>query len=124
MKTIVFSSLIAVSLGMATAMEANAQTNDRPANGVGNQPTYPSGSRVYSNGRISLPNGGNLYPNVAVPRGDGSTTYYYPNGTRITIPKKGINPVGTYLSPSSPNGGLRDYSNPRYRNDRNTIPRR
>ncbi|MFB2897735.1 hypothetical protein ACE1CI_32870 [Aerosakkonemataceae cyanobacterium BLCC-F50] len=47
-------------------------------------------------------------PSVAVPRADGSTTYYYRNGTQITIDRNNTtNPAGTPLYPGV-NGGITD----------------
>lgn len=84
---------------------------DSSSQGVGNAPHYPSGTRVYPNGRISTPNGNVVLPSTTINNGNGSTTYYYQNGTRITIPNKTINPNGTFLAPRGLNGGLRTSPN-------------
>jgi hypothetical protein len=110
-KRFLYSSLVALLLGTGVTTAAHAQSTRQPSSGVGNQLNYPPGSRVYPSGRISTPNG-IIAPSVAVPRGDGSTTYYYPNGTRIDVPNRGGNPLGTYLRPNTPNGGLRDSTRP------------
>ncbi|BDA69919.1 hypothetical protein RIVM261_068410 [Rivularia sp. IAM M-261] len=102
--------------GISTATVANAQliNNPRAFNGSGNSLNYPTGTRILPNGTISAPNG-ITYPSVTVPRGNGATTYYYPNGTNITIQGNQTNPTGTYLRPGA-NGGLTNniYLNPQY----------
>lgn len=102
--------------GVSTATVANAQliTNPSASNGMGNSLNYPTGTRILPNGTISAPNG-ITYPSVTVPRGDGTTTYYYPNGTNITIQSNQTNPTGTYLRPGA-NGGLTNniYLYPQY----------
>ncbi len=103
--------LLGAVISVLSVGNVNAQTttnaSDRQQNGMGNWLNYPSGTRLYRNGTISSPNSGLISPTVAVPRGDGSTTYYYPNGTRITIDKNTMNPAGTTLYPGV-NGGIRD----------------
>jgi hypothetical protein len=101
--------------GISAATVANAQVITPPAsNGMGNSLNYPTGTRILPNGTISAPNG-ITYPSVTVPRGDGTTTYYYPNGTNITIKGNQTNPIGTYLRPGA-NGGLTNniYLYPQY----------
>ena len=108
--------LLSIIFGISTTTVANAQltTNPPAPNGIGNSLNYPTGTRVYSNGTISAPSG-ITYPSVTVPRGDGTTTYYYPNGTNITIQSNQNNPTGTYIYPGA-NGGLTNniYLNPQY----------
>lgn len=101
--------VLAATCGLS-AGNLNAQTtnsSNQQQYGTGNWLNYPYGTRVYGNGTISTPKSGLIAPSVAVPRSDGSTTYYYPNGTRITIDKNTLNPTGTVLSPGI-NGGIRD----------------
>lgn len=101
--------MLAVLLEAAIAVTANAQSPpDAPINtpGSSNLINYPPGTRIYQNGGIQTPNGQVIYPSVAVPRGDGSTTYYYNNGTRIDLNRRTVNPNGTYLAPGTTNGGL------------------
>ncbi|MBE9228435.1 hypothetical protein IQ264_23730 [Phormidium sp. LEGE 05292] len=101
--------VLAVACGLS-AVNVNAQTtnsSNQQQYGSGNLLNYPPGTRVYGNGTISTPRSGIISPTVAVPRGNGSTTYYYPNGTQITIDKNTINPTGTFISPGI-NGGIRD----------------
>lgn len=59
--------------------------------------TYPSGSSINRSGRISTPRGQSLYPNVRIRNGDGSTTYYYQNGTRIRVDETKLPPTGSPL---------------------------
>jgi hypothetical protein len=59
--------------------------------------TYPYGSRINESGRIATPRGEVVYPNVRINNGDGSTTYYYPNGSRVTIDKTKVPPIGSPL---------------------------
>ncbi|HEY9908903.1 MAG TPA: hypothetical protein V6D18_15005 [Thermosynechococcaceae cyanobacterium] len=77
---------------------------------TGSLSNYPSGTRIESTGWLRTPTGKAIVPNVSVPRGDGSTTFYYPNGNSFTVPPHSVSPTGTYLSPSAPNGGLRSGS--------------
>lgn len=58
---------------------------------------YPSGSRLNQSGRISTPRGQSIYPNVRIRNGDGSTTYYYQNGTRIRVDETKLPPTGRPL---------------------------
>jgi hypothetical protein len=115
MKLLNLASL-AIMLGLSTATVANAQLTTNPStfDGIGNSLNYPIGTRVHSNGTISTPNA-ITYPSVRVPRGDGKTTYYYSNGTNITIQNNQINSTGTYLRPGA-NGGLTNniYTYPQY----------
>lgn len=56
--------------------------------------TYPYGSRVQQNGTIATPQGKITPPNVTINRGDGSTSYYYPDGSRIDVNNNTIPPTG------------------------------
>lgn len=60
----------------------------------GSNNTYPQGSRINSNGIISTPRGQRTIPSVRVKHGDGSTSYYYRDGSRITIDDTSIPPTG------------------------------
>lgn len=60
----------------------------------GGDVTYPYGSRIDSSGVISTPRSGNTIPTVRVNHGDGSTSYYYRDGSRITIDRNSIPPIG------------------------------
>jgi hypothetical protein len=119
------TGLTSLFLGNISAAVVYAQT--APANpgptapygGAGNRPNYPYGSRIYPGGRIYVPNGDQVMPSVTVPHGDGSTTYYYPNGTRITVDEGKIdNPNGAVLKPGTPDGGL---TNDQLRNTNRNI---
>ena len=103
--------LLLAAISALPVVNVNAQTRINSSvqqqNGAGNLLNYPYGSRLYGNGTISSPRSGLISPSVAVPRGNGSTTYYYPDGTYITIDKNTINPTGTTLYPGM-NGGIRD----------------
>ena len=97
-------------LAATSSLSVNAQTTTNLSgqqNGSGNWLNYPYGTRLYPNGTISTPRSRAISPSVAVPRGNGSTTYYYPDGTQITVDTNTINPAGTTISPGI-NGGLRD----------------
>ena len=59
--------------------------------------TYPYGSRINRDGTISVPTGERTIPSVSVKRGDGSTSYYYPDGSRITVERSTIHPTGTLI---------------------------
>lgn len=101
------TGLFVLLLGAGVVGAAQAQpAPDRPAESTGNWLNYPYGTRVYPNGAVQTPRGDRLTPAAVVPHGDGSTTYYYSNGTHITINENAISPLGTPLRTGSPNGGL------------------
>jgi hypothetical protein len=124
MKLFKLGLLSLIFSGISTATVANAQviTNPPASNGIGNSLNYPTGTRVYPYGTISAPNGGITYPSVTVPRGDGTSTYYYPNGTNLTIQPNQTNPTGTYIYPGA-NGGLTNntYLKPQYFPNRTNL---
>lgn len=102
--------LLLAAISSLSAVNVSAQTTNssgQQQNGSGNWLNYPYGTRVYRNGTISSPTSRPVTPSVAIPRGNGSTTYYYPDGTQITIEQNRISPNGTSLSPGI-NGGIRD----------------
>lgn len=111
-KTFVVSCLSILSIVTATQSVVSAQTiaqnpaSSNASQGTGNLLNYPSGTRIYSNGSINIRNQKIIYPSVTINNGDGSSTYYYPNGTRITTDKKNtISPSGTFII-QGVNGGL------------------
>ncbi len=59
--------------------------------------SYPYGSRIRESGTITTPRGQVISPNVGIRNGDGSTTYYYQNGTSITIDKTKLPATGGFL---------------------------
>ena len=112
MKRFIVSCLSILSLLAATQSAISAQTitqnpsRSNPYQGTGNLLNYPSGTRIYSNGSLNIPNQKIISPSVTINNGDGSSTYYYSNGTRITTEKKNtISPSGAFIIPSI-NGGL------------------
>lgn len=56
---------------------------------------YPFGSKVFDNGTISTPNSDPVYPSSTIRHGDGTTSYYYRDGSRITVDPSKISPSGT-----------------------------
>jgi len=58
---------------------------------------YPYGSKVFDNGTISTPNNGPVYPSSTIRHGDGTTSYYYRDGSRITVDPTQISPSGTLI---------------------------
>ncbi|NJP11191.1 MAG: hypothetical protein HC866_18370 [Leptolyngbyaceae cyanobacterium RU_5_1] len=114
MRRLLFSaSLFVLFAGLGYAQTASAQTGSAGSNS-GSSPNYPYGTRIHETGVINTPRGQTISPSVSVPNGDGSITYYYSNGSSVTIHRKRINPNGALLSPGAPNGGL---------TNRGTIPR-
>jgi hypothetical protein len=108
MKSLIISTgLIILSLMTASAGTVQAQTASQSSlvrRGSGTYLNYPSGSQIYTNGAISVPNQSTIiYPAATINNGDGSTTYYYSNGTKVNINKNSISPSGTYLIPGSSN---------------------
>jgi hypothetical protein len=59
--------------------------------------TYPYGLRISGSGFISTPRGEVTLPSVRINNGNGSTTYYYPNGSSVTIDGSKVPPTGTLL---------------------------
>ncbi len=111
MKRFIVSCLSILSLVATTQSVTSAQTiTQNPARsnasqGTGNLLNYPSGTRIYNNGSLNLNNGKIIYPSVTINHGDGSSTYYYSNGTRITTKKNTVSPSGTFIIQGI-NGGL------------------
>jgi hypothetical protein len=73
------------------------RTNPGVQNRYGTNRSYPYGSRVRSSGSITTPQGEVIFPNVTIRNGDGSTTYYYPNGRRVTIDRTQVPATGEFL---------------------------
>ncbi|MBO3459271.1 hypothetical protein G7B40_007135 [Aetokthonos hydrillicola Thurmond2011] len=64
-------------------------------NNIGGDVTYPYGSRVYHNGVVQTPSGQLVPPAVSTDHGNGTKTFYYPDGSRIDtngskIPSTGV----------------------------------
>ncbi|MBR8837712.1 MAG: hypothetical protein DSM106950_27825 [Stigonema ocellatum SAG 48.90 = DSM 106950] len=64
---------------------------------IGGIVTYPYGSRVYNGGTVQTPNGQVIPPAVTINHGNGSMSYYYPDGSRIDTNGSTIPPVGTFI---------------------------
>lgn len=106
----ILTSFVGV-LGISSLIVSPAFSQSNPANRVNTSrigttrnemlirgtDTYPYGSRINPNGTISAPTGERTIPSVSVQRGDGSTSYYYPDGSRITIDRSTIRPTGTLI---------------------------
>jgi hypothetical protein len=111
MKRLIVSCLSTLLLVATTQKLASAQTiaqNPASSNvyqGTGNLLNYPSGTRIYNNGSLNVHNGTIIYPSVTINHSDGSSTYYYSNGTRITTDKNTVSPSGSFII-QSVNGGL------------------
>ena len=84
MKVLVLRSVLSLLVGFATTT-VSAQT--APSN-TGNLLNYSSGTRIYQGGTIVTPTGTVVNPTVTVPGANGSNTYYYPDGSRITTSSK------------------------------------
>ena len=81
-----------------SANRVNTSRSGTNQNGrlIGGNDTYPRGSRISSNGIISNLRGQRTIPSVSIKHGDGSTSYYYRNGSRITI-DTAVPPTGTLI---------------------------
>ncbi len=90
---------------------AQSDPNSYGSQGTGNFLSYPPGTRIAPNGRITTPTNETLYPSNTINNGNGTKTFYYRNGTRVIIQKDKMNPGGAYLNPNSSNGGLRTTPN-------------
>ncbi len=88
------------------SIQIDTETVPSPTNGGTNFINYPFGTRIYNNGTIVTPQGQVGYPATTVTSGNGTTTYYYQNGTSITTRGSAIAPSGTFLTPDW-NGGIR-----------------
>lgn len=64
---------------------------------IGDRNAYPYGSRIGTNGVISTPEAGTVLPRVGIDRGNGSTTYYYPDGSQVDVNNNSIPPTGKLL---------------------------
>nr|WP_290225504.1 hypothetical protein [Trichocoleus desertorum] len=111
MKRLVTGVLVVVVLELLSGAAVNAQAAiDRLGtfnpNTRNNQLNYPNSSRIYSNGAIRSTRGQVASPAATVKHGDGSTSFYYRDGTRITVDKKTISPVGTPLRSGEINQGM------------------
>lgn len=115
--TLVTAGLFSLLLGNTATKTADAQTTldnpnsiDRPVPAL----NQPEAGRLYPGGRINTP-GGSMRPSVTVPYSNGRTTYYYPDGTSITVEQEDVSPYGTFVRPGEYNGGLRnDYDDDRF----------
>ncbi|WP_169222273.1 hypothetical protein [Brasilonema sp. UFV-L1] len=100
-------AITALGASFLSPQEAEAQSRSTSTPGLGNTPNYPYGTRInQQNGVINIPNGSKIYPATTINNGDGSTTYYYRNGTRIQTNSNIVSPNGALLRPGSFNGGL------------------
>ncbi|MDF5712692.1 MAG: hypothetical protein PUP93_02100 [Rhizonema sp. NSF051] len=112
MKYLIMSGLSVLFVAATSASPISAQTAQQNSalpgavRGIGNLPNYQYGTRIYDNGRISVPNGSVVYPATTIDHGNGYTTYYYQDGTHITTNRNTVNPGGTFLTPGSVNGGV------------------
>ncbi|MBW4488800.1 MAG: hypothetical protein KME12_13520 [Trichocoleus desertorum ATA4-8-CV12] len=112
MKRLVTGALVVVVLELLSGAAVNAQAAiDRLGtfnfpNTRNNQLNYPNSSRIYSNGAIRSTRGQVASPAATIKHGDGSTSFYYRDGTRITVDKTTISPVGTPLRSGEINQGI------------------
>ena len=58
---------------------------------------YPYGSRVFNDGTVQIPNSQVVAPATTINHGNGSTTYYYPDGSHIDTNGSAIPAFGTPL---------------------------
>ncbi len=86
------------SVNPANPTTINPSRNRTTQNGrlIGGNGSYPQGSRINPNGTISTPRGNRTSPSVTIKNGDGSTSYYYRDGSRITVDST-IAPTGTLI---------------------------
>lgn len=119
MKRFVTAGLFTLLLGFALENAGYAQLpldNSRPLTRPPSPPSpyqnLPNG-QLYEGGRLQTPTQ-SVSPSATVNYSDGRTTYYYPNGTSITINRNTISPYGVYVRPGQYNGGLRPYPNTHY----------
>ncbi len=94
---------IAVKTAVAQTPLANPNSLDRPDPPL----SQPATGRLYPGGRIDTPSS-SMQPSVTVPYSNGRTTYYYPDGTSITVEQEDVSPYGTFVRPGAYNGGLRE----------------
>lgn len=58
---------------------------------------HPSGARLNSDGSISTPTGDRTSPSVTIKHGDGSASYYYRDGSRITVEQPNVPSTGKLI---------------------------
>ncbi|GEM_PF-4636506 len=68
-----------------------------PIDNISGVTSYPYGSQLYSNGTVQTSNGRVVPPSATVNHGDGTTSYYYSNGSRIDTYNNSIPPTGIYM---------------------------
>ncbi|MBD1864064.1 MULTISPECIES: hypothetical protein [Trichocoleus] len=113
MQRLIAGVLVVLGLELSSAAAVQAQAAiDRLGtfnfpNTRDSQPNYPNSARVYSNGAIRSPRGQVASPAATIRHSDGSTSFYYRDGTQIRVDKKAISPVGTPLRSSVINEGMR-----------------
>ncbi len=83
--------------GRSLLNEPIIRVNPGIQNPYGSTTSYPSGSRLGELGAITTPRSEVIYPNVRVKNGNGSTTYYYQNGTSITVDESKLSGTGAVL---------------------------
>lgn len=106
MKRWLTTGIFVLLLGTGVAEAQAPVLPDRLPESTSNWLNYPYGTRIYSDGAVQTPRGDRLPPAAVIPHGDGSVTYYYSNGTHITVNENEVSPLGTPLRTGSVNGGL------------------
>ncbi len=112
MKGLMTGVLVVLALELSSLTAVNAQAAiDRLGtfnfpDTRNNLPNYPNSSRIYTNGAIRSPRGQVASPAATIRHSDGSTSFYYRDGTRITVDRTTISPVGTPLRSGAINQGM------------------
>lgn len=70
--------------------------NGKLVGGNGNV-RHPSGARINSDGSVSTPTGDRTSPSVTIKHGDGSASYYYRDGSRITVEPPNVPSTGKLI---------------------------
>lgn len=70
----------------------------RATGNISGYAAYPYGSRVYGNGTVQKPNGQVVSPASTITHNDGSTTFYYPDGSHINTNGSRIPSFGTPIT--------------------------
>ena len=93
----VFSQQNPVNPANPTSINPSRSRTTQNGRLIGSNDNYPQGSRINPNGIISTPRGNRTSPSVTIKNGDGSTSYYYRDGSRITVCSTTIAPTGTLI---------------------------
>ena len=107
-------AILGISYFSPQLVSAQKHLPTKSIHGIGNIPNYNSGTRIDKNGTIYIYNGGVILPTSTVNEGNGITTYYYPDGTHLSIQNHTISQSGNLIAPGALNGGIPTFPNQQF----------